>query len=56
MLIPNWKMHMVGLAYLSMIVSPEGDPHKMVPVFALLMGLYFVGIALWNWKKMSRDE
>ena len=51
MLVPGWKMHIVGLAYLSTILSPGGNPAKMPPIFALLVGLYFVGIALWKWKK-----
>jgi Sec-independent protein secretion pathway component TatC len=54
MLIPNWKMHIVGLAYLSTILSPDGNPAKMPPIFVLVAGLYFSGIALWKWKTRRR--
>jgi Sec-independent protein secretion pathway component TatC len=56
MLVPGWKMHIVGLAAVSMLVSPDGDPRKMLPIFVSLVGLYFAGSALWKWKKKADDD
>lgn len=50
----KWRIAVLVLAFLSMILSPGGDPTSMLLMFFPLVGLYFTGIGLCKWLPARR--
>jgi len=46
----KWKIAVLVMAFLSMVLSPGGDPISMMMMLVPLIGLYFLGIGLCKWK------
>jgi sec-independent protein translocase protein TatC len=54
----KWRIAVLVMACLSAVLSPGGDPYSMMFMFAPLVGLYFLGVALCRYmpRKTDTDE
>ncbi len=46
----KWRIAVLVIAIASMVLSPGGDPYSMMMMMIPLVGLYFAGIGLCNWR------
>lgn len=55
MYLSKWRIAVLVMACLSAVLSPGGDPYSMMFMFAPLVGLYFLGIALCRYMPRHTD-
>jgi sec-independent protein translocase protein TatC len=51
----KWRIAVLVIAFLSMILSPGGDPYSMLAMFGSLTALFFLGILLCKYFKRSAN-
>jgi sec-independent protein translocase protein TatC len=51
----KWRIAVLVMACLSAVLSPGGDPYSMMFMFAPLVGLYFLGVALCRYMPRNTD-
>ncbi|MEX0585983.1 MAG: twin-arginine translocase subunit TatC [Pirellulales bacterium] len=53
--VSKWRIAVLVIAFLSMILSPGGDPYSMLAMFTSLTCLFFLGIVLCKYMKRAAN-